>query len=349
MRIRLLFVAMLAMLLTTLPGCSRKESASASTESSDGSEVVGYLGDEKITMAELEIEAASELARLKNERYEMLRKTLDDLVTKKLLTKEAAAKNVSEQELFKAEIADKLTPPTDGELQGLWEQLKANPNFANQPFETFRARLEQEIMNRKRQARVQEYLQQLKAQAQFRSVLDPPRFEINIPAGEPSKGPDNAPVTMVEFSDFDCPFCKRSYPVVEQLLTEYGDRIRFVYRDFPLAAHQRAVPASQAARCAAEQDKYWPYFKNLMEQQGNLGDEDLKKRATDLGLDADRFNECYVAQRYTKQVESSFNDGKALGVTGTPTFFINGRMLVGQPTYESLKDIVEEELARSSS
>src|SRR5262249_8385215 len=158
---------------------------------------------------------------------------------------------------------------------------------------------------------------------------EPPRTPLKIPADAQALGPASAPVLIVEYSDYQCPFCKRAHPTVEQLKQEYGDKIRFVYRDYPLSIHQRAFPASIAAHRAADQGKFWEYHRALMTGTGDLSPEDLKKRATDLGLDATVFGTCFESKRYEPMVQASFDEGMAVGVTGTPAFFINGRMLVG--------------------
>ena len=170
---------------------------------------------------------------------------------------------------------------------------------------------------------------------------------MKIPEGEPTRGPDSAPITMVEFSDFQCGYCKRAEATVERLLAEYGDKIHFVYRDYPLQFHKRAEPASIAARCAGDQGKYWEYHNNLMNIRGDLGDADLKKRAEGTQLDMAAFSACLESEAHQSTVRASFQDGASLGVSGTPTFFINGRRLVGARPYEDFKSVIEDELQRA--
>ncbi len=309
------------------------------------SSVVAKIGEETITMAQLEEAAGNELRELANQRFELLQSTLNNLVSQKLVAKEAVARSISEQDLFAAEVAQKLQPPTEQEVQAFWEQVKGN--VGDQTFESLKPRIEGELNNQKRQVRVREFLEGLRAGANVQIMLEPPRAEVVVPPGEPALGPENAPITIVEFSDFDCPFCKDTYAPMERVLEEYKGKVRFVYRDFPLAMHKRAMPASQAARCAHEQDKYWIYYRSLMEIKGDLSDEDLKKRATDLSLDMTKFEECYGSNRHAATVQAAMEDAKKLGVTGTPTFFINGRMLVGRQGYDQFKQIIEQELATS--
>jgi protein-disulfide isomerase len=332
--------------------CSSKEQGDDSASkgpgegSGGGGDAVAYLGSEPITRQEVEEAAASELMQVDQQRYEILKNTLDRVTFQKLADKEAAARGITAEQLFAAEIRDKLQPPTEQEIQAFADANKAA--IGNQPFEQVRPRIVQELTNRKQQARLRDFLDELKAKTEVRVTLEPPRMTVQVPEGEPAKGPETAPVTIVEFADFDCAFCKRTHPTLQRLLSAYGDRVRFVFRDYPLPMHPRAMPASVAARCAGEQDKYWNYYDNLMGVQGDLSDEDLKKRAQDVGLDVNSFAACYAEQRHRDKVLKGMEDGRKLGVTGTPTFFINGRPLVGAPAYEQLQGIVDEELARAS-
>ncbi len=150
---------------------------------------------------------------------------------------------------------------------------------------------------------------------------------------------------MVEFSDFQCPYCFAAHSTVKQVLAAYGDRIRFVYRNYPLANHPDARPAAEAAQCANEQDKFWQYHDRLFTDQTKLGDAGLKKSAADLGLDAEKFNACLDARKYKAAVDADIRDGDEAGVSGTPAFFINGRALVGAHPLDAFKRLIDEELA----
>jgi protein-disulfide isomerase len=131
------------------------------------------------------------------------------------------------------------------------------------------------------------------------------------------------------------------------VISTYGNRIRFVYRHYPLPNHPRARPAAEAAQCAHEQGKFWEYHDRLFENQALLGDEDLKQHAARLGLDAAQFNACYDSQKYKADVDTDIRAGNEAGVSGTPAFYINGRMLSGAQPFEAFKRIIDEELAAS--
>jgi protein-disulfide isomerase len=129
-------------------------------------------------------------------------------------------------------------------------------------------------------------------------------------------------------------------------LNEYKDKVRFVYLDYPLPFHQMAMPASEAVHCAEDQGKFWEYHTNLFEAAGDLSQADLSKRATDLGLDSAAFEACTKGNKHDDLIKTNFDDGAALGVTGTPAFFINGRMLVGAQPIEQFRDVINDELSR---
>ncbi len=166
------------------------------------------------------------------------------------------------------------------------------------------------------------------------------------------KGDKNAPVTIVEYSDFECPFCARFYEgAYAELVSEYIDKgkVKLVFRDFPLGFHKNAKPAAIAAECAREQDGdkgYYKYHDTIFENQSQLSVDSLKKWAVDLGLDAGQFNECLDSEKYGEEVDKDFADGQSYGVSGTPAFFINGRRISGAHPFSVFKTIIDEELAK---
>jgi len=163
---------------------------------------------------------------------------------------------------------------------------------------------------------------------------------------DPVKGPSDAKVTIVEFSEFQCPFCARVQPTVNQILEEYGDDVRIVYRDFPLSFHQYAQKAAEAAECADDQGKFWEYHDKLFENQQALDTSNLKQYAKDLGLDSAQFDSCLDSGKYELEVKKDFQDGQSYGVSGTPTFFINGIKVVGAQPFSTFKQVIDSELTK---
>ena len=164
---------------------------------------------------------------------------------------------------------------------------------------------------------------------------------------DPVLGPDTAPITIIEFSDYECPYCRKWHEeVLPSLQAEYGDQIRLVYRDFPLTSiHSNATPAAAAANCAQEQDMYWEYNELLFSMKYNLSDNSYRTYADELGLDMNDFIECLESGRYVAEVEADYEFAANLGIRSTPTFFVNGIPVVGAQPFEVFKNLIDQELA----
>lgn len=171
---------------------------------------------------------------------------------------------------------------------------------------------------------------------------------LQVHPDDPSIGNENAKVTIIEAGCFECPFTRQAVPVMKQIISYYGDKVRFVYKDFPMSsAHPGAQEAAEASHCAHEQGKYWEYFDLLFENQGRTSFEDLVKFAEELGLDTNQFSECLASHKYKSKVDADFREAFRIGVYGTPTFFINDHVVVGPKTFNEFKEIIDSELAGS--
>jgi len=173
---------------------------------------------------------------------------------------------------------------------------------------------------------------------------------------DPSIGPADAPITIIEFSDFQCPFCNRVQPTIKQILTTYGNKVRLVYRDFPLSFHQNAQKAAEASECVHEQDTanndanytlFWKYHDILFQNQDSLDTDNLKQYAIDIGLDSTTFNACLDSGKYRSEVQKDTADGSNAGVSGTPAFFVNGQLVSGAQPFSAFKTIIDAELAKA--
>jgi protein-disulfide isomerase len=153
-----------------------------------------------------------------------------------------------------------------------------------------------------------------------------------------------AKVVLVEYSDFECPFCERHHPTMQQAVDEFGDDVAWVYRHFPLSFHPEARPAALASECAAEQGKFWEFGDEMFENQSKLGDDFYAEVAADLGLDMNQYNDCYESEKYADIVDADQASGSAAGVSGTPATFVNGTLVSGAIPYSTLKDAIEQEL-----
>jgi protein-disulfide isomerase len=332
-----------------LAACS---SAAQSQRQPSPGDVVGAVGSVQITLAEVDEKALNQPVsnfgseKLSQALYEARLAAIEDIVATKLLDQEAKAQHLERAALVEREITSKIQAVTDAEVAA-WYQANQNRvqgaslDQARQPIRNY---LTQERMQTVRDA----YIGSLRAKTSVRILLDPPRQQIAT-ANSPAQGPSNAPIEMVEFSDFQCPFCLRADPTVRQVLSTYGDRIRFVYRHFPLPNHPNAQPAAEAAACADQQGKFWQYHDKLFADPSHLGVADLKKRAVEVGLDTAKFDACVDSHASKAHVDADVRDGQEAGVNGTPAFFINGRMLSGAQPYDQFKRIIDQELQLKSS
>jgi protein-disulfide isomerase len=188
--------------------------------------------------------------------------------------------------------------------------------------------------------------QPVTAAAQSTAPANPTRYDVSTD-DDPFYGPADAPVTIIEFSDYQCPYCTQwQTQVWPQILKNYGDQIRLVYRDFPLASiHSQAAQAAFAADCANEQNAYWQYHDKLFQGKSGLGESAFKEYASELNLDMAAFDECLSSQRYKDEVQADFDYAAKLGVNSTPTFFVNGIAVIGAQPFEVFKQIIDKELA----
>jgi len=312
-------------------------------------EAVATVGDAPITLAEVDDKALEQpvsnfgSAKLSQALYEARRAALDEIIAYRLMDAAAKAQGIDRAALIDKEITSKIPPVSDTDVASWYQANQSRLQGAplDQVKQPIRSYLTQERMQGIRSV----YLDSLKAKTSVRVMLDPPRQTVST-ANSPSKGSANAPIELIEFSDFQCPFCLRADPTVQQVLSTYGDKIRFVYRHYPLPNHPFARPAAEAAACANEQGKFWPYHDRLFANPGKLSDADLKQHAAVLGLNTTQFNSCVDTHKLKAQIDNDLKDGEEAGVNGTPAFYINGRMLSGAQPYEAFKKIIDEELAR---
>jgi protein-disulfide isomerase len=304
---------------------------------------VATVGDRTITRAELEEHVRPKLIELDNERYEALREGLDELIADELEKREAKARGISVEQLEKQEVEAKIGSPSDADVQKVYDQNKAQ--LGGQTLEQVKPRIVEYLSGQQSEARKQAFIDELKKKYKTTVALRPPMVDVAT-AGRPERGGGTkAPVTIIEFSDYQCPFCKRAESVVDQVMKTYGEKIRLVFRDYPLPMHPLARPAAEAANCANAQGKFWEYHAKLFQNQSALGDDKLKEYAKDLGLDQTKFDQCLAAKPFKAAIDKDVEDGSKVGVNGTPAFFINGRMLSGAQPFEKFKEVIDDELA----
>jgi len=313
---------------------------SASRAADDGK--AATVGDRTITRAELEEHVRPKLIELETQRYDALREGLDEMIADELLKQEAKARGTTPADLEKQEVAAKVTDPSDAEIQKVYDDNKAQ--LGGQTLEQIKPKIVEYLKQGRTDERRQAFIEELKKKHKTVVALRPPVVEVAT-AGRPQRGGAKATVTIIEFSDYQCPFCGKAEVTVDQVMKQYGDKVRLVYRDFPLPMHPQARPASEAANCANAQGKFWEYHAKLFANQTALADDKLKDYAKDLGLDAAKFEQCLKDKPFKAAIDKDIADGSKVGVSGTPAFFINGRMLSGAQPLDKFKEVIDEELS----
>jgi protein-disulfide isomerase len=358
-------LAAMAVAALTAAGCSNNNAAapatnaaaaakSATAQVEDPSTVVATINGEKITLGELDKPMMGKIRQLEQEarqqKHQMRQAGLEALVAKKLVEAEAKKRGITEEELIKAEVEDKVAAPTEEEIKAFYDKQSGQAAQAGQqmpPLEAIKDRVAQYLTGDKQRTALMAYFDQLKTASKVEITLpEPVTPKVEVAATGPSKGPKDAPITIVAFSDFECPFCSRVNPTIEQVMKEYDGKVKFVFRDYPLPFHAKAPKAAEAAHCASEQGKFWEMHDVLFANQKALEPADLKKHAgTIAGIDQAKFDTCLDSGKHAETVAKNMEAGEEAGVQGTPAFFVNGTSLSGALPYEEFKKVIDKELA----
>ena len=329
----------------TILACS-----SSPAQQGSGTEVAARVGDRTITVKELEdrwtTNDPAEHAEAIRKLYEGRRNALDEIIADMLISQAAKAKQLSPEAFTDAEVEKRAKKITDSDVVAFYQSNigQMQGRSLEQMTPAITRFLEQQEEQSARQALVNELK---KSGPPVRILLAAPRAEISLLAEDPIIGNTKAPVTIVEYSDFQCPFCLRAAPTLKRLREAYGDKVRVVWKDFPLTQiHPQAFKAAEAGHCAADQGKFWEFHDKLFGNQQALQPEFLKQYAKDSGMDASKFDSCLDSSKYAERVRDSVAAGARLGVSSTPTVFVNGRMLEGAQPYEAFAAVIDEELAK---
>ena len=305
-------------------------------------EVLATVGEIEVSTAEVEEAVAAQLRDLERQRYTLMEQGLERAISEKLLEAEAAAQGMEKEALIAAEVESKVPAVTDIEVDAFYEARKGQ---INQPKEAIAGQIRDYLLSQRRQERYNQFISSLEEKYEVRKYLEPMRVE--VAAEGPSVGPDDAAVTIVEFSDFECPFCSRVNPTLARVKEEYAGKVRLVFRQFPLSIHANAWKAAEASLCAHDQGRFWDLHDAMFADQKGLSVAGLKAKAEQLELDTEQFNECLDSGTRSDAVRADFEAGQAAGVSGTPAMFINGRFLNGAVPFETLADLIDEELERA--
>jgi protein-disulfide isomerase len=317
----------------------------------DPATVVGEMDGQKITYGDLQAdkETGPKLTQAEvkalTELYNTRRGLLEQLVSQRMLEGEAKAKGKTLDQWFATDYAESVPAPTEDELKALYEEHKAE--VQGRSFEDLKPQIMQAVKQQKQRANLDKLLVTLKEQHKVTTSMVAPELpRIKVDPKGPSRGPDAATVSIVEFSDFQCPFCGREYPVVEKVMKEYEGKVKLVFRNYPLEFHPFAAKAAEAAACANDQGKFWELHNKMFTNQEKLAVDDLKGYAKGLGIDSAKFDKCLDSGEKSASVTEDRKAGTEAGVQGTPAFFVNGIFINGAQPYEEFKATIDRELGK---
>jgi protein-disulfide isomerase len=315
----------------------------ATPETATADPVVARIGDEVITSSELEATIGSSLLNLRQQIYQVKVTQLNQQIFDRLVLEAATAEGITKADYLNKHIDDNLGEPDEGEIVKVMTQYRArlaqDDAQARQQVVAFlnqQARQGQEAILRDR----------LFAEAGVKILLEPPRVEVALGEGSPTRGPLNAPVVLVEFTDFQCPYCTRVQPTLNQIFERYEGQIVHVFKNLPLPNHAQAPLAAEAALCAQDQGKFWPYHDWLFANQRSLSRESMLAQAGEMDIDSELFVACIDQKTYAEKVRADSREARSFGITGTPGFLINGRVISGAQPLETFEAIINEELER---
>lgn len=325
---------------------------SAASPANDPGAAVAKIGGVALTNKDLEEFAKASLKGMEREYqqqvYQVRKQALENLIDRRLVEPKAKAAGKTVEEFMKQELMGKVTQPSDAELQATYDQAKAGGQQLP-AFDEIKANIANFLMQQRMQGAQKAYYDQLRAEAKVEVLLPPYRApRVEVAAKGPSKGPKDAPVTIVVFSEFQCPACTQGAKLINEVVSAFPEKVRVVYRDFPLNIHPNAPKAAEAAHCADAQGKYWEMHAKLFENQGKLEVPSLKEYAKALSLDQAKFDKCLDSGEKKPLVDEGLKAGEELAISGTPSFFVNGvpLMLEGNSALESFKSLINEELAK---
>ena len=281
--------------------------------------------------------------RIQSDAYEIEKTKADQMVDDLLLIAEANRRQIGPEQIVRAEISEKVRTPTEAEVAKFYDDNKAR---IGGDFNSVRNQLVLYIQGQDRERLEKELSERLRKNADIRWLITEPQAPVQAIStdDDPFTGPVGAPVTIVEFTDFQCPACAAMHPVLEEVLKSYGDRVRFVVRDFPLQQHEWARKAAEAANAAKAQGKFFEYAALLFQRQKALDVPSLKKYASELGLDRTRFDAELDKGIYAAEVKHDMDDGEMYGVGSTPSIFING-VLLTTLSAEGLREAIDHAAA----
>ncbi len=314
------------------------------TPTPNSKDVVATIDGKQITYGELDEAMRPQLYRLEERIYAMKLNTLNELVSKKIMDEEAKKQGITVEELLKKEVKSK-SQIDEKEVNEFYNRFKDRIQGTDAEK---KKQLREIFLSRKERETEANFMENLKRNHKVDILLQPPEpLTVDVSADDdPYKGSKQAPVTIIEFSDFQCPYCKKATETIKEVVDSYKGKVKLVFRDFPLPMHKDAELASIASECADDQDKFWDYHDKLFANQQALDVSALKKYAGELKLNMNKFNKCLDSKKYKDEVAKDREDGEKAGVSGTPAFFVNGKFVAGLKPADYFKKLIDAELAK---
>jgi len=303
--------------------------------------VVATVNNIEITQKQVDESVAVQIYPLQQQLYAIRKAALENLITTKILESEAAARRISIDDLRKQLTLGEVNV-TRAQVEDAYKQNASF--FATMSPDEARERLRLDLENQARMKHYRTGLDALRMKWTVTMNIPPPVFVSELDDGvSPVKGATNQRVTIVEFSDFECPFCKQAQSVLTQIVESYGRTVRLVFKHLPLEGHRNSLPAARAAYCAAEQDRFWQ-FHDAVFAAGNLSPPVFEQIASDLGLGLPKFQDCVASERSRAAVIKDIEAARLLRIESTPSFVVNGKLIKGALSFADFQRIVEQEL-----
>jgi protein-disulfide isomerase len=321
--------------------------ACAQNSPGDSNEVVARFADKTISAAELadNEDLRLQLVAIEQQQYDVKRQFLEQMIFERLIEEAARQDGLSVDEYLQKNVADQVPEPDESQVNGVLSQYRSrlNPDPAKAREQVV------EALKQQSQQQLQADLQKrLFREAEVAILIEPPRFEAQIADYHPERGGGRkAPVTLVEYTDFQCPFCTRVQPTLDEIVERYGDNVRHVFKQLPLAMHAQAQLAAEASLCAADQGKFWEFHDWLFANSRRINRDTLSEQARELSLDEVGFASCLDEKVHTLRVQQDMQEAQQFGISGTPGFLVNGRVLRGAQPIERFIQVIDEELRRA--
>jgi protein-disulfide isomerase len=308
----------------------------------DGNTVLAEIDGTRLTLAQFESKRPSALFQARNSFFDAEKKAVEEYIDDFLMERQAQKENVTVAQLMERHVNGTIAKdPDDAALRIYYEGVDTN-----EPFEAVRDKILDHLRQRRLAKAKATYVQTLRSEARITVEVAAPRVEISL-KNTSVRGPAGAPLMLVEYADYECPYCQQVQPTLDRLEAEFKGKVAFAYKDLPLPMHPHAQKAAEASQCAGLQGKYWEYHDLLLKTKG-LDLTQLKAAAGQLGLETAGFDRCLDSGERADAVKATLDEAQKLGLQGTPSFFLNGRFFSGNLSYDQMRQMMEEELRRSS-